>query len=133
MLIGCAHTPNLPLRPDPSPPAGSTTDVFVARDGTKLLSRAWLPTGEPRGAVVIMHGLKDYSARYAHLAARLQADGYAVFAFDLRGHGRSEGPRVAPDDWNDYVDDLDRFLATVEQRVPGKPVFLFGHSMGGAI
>ena len=59
--------------------------------------------------------------------------GYAVYAFDLRGHGRSAGPRVAPDDWLDYVDDLDRFLASVEAREFGKKVFLFGHSMGGAI
>ena len=80
-----------------------------------------------------MHGLKDYSARYAAFATKLAQHGYAVYAFDLRGHGRSAGPRVAPDDWTDYVDDLDRFLATVEQREPGKPVFLFGHSMGGAI
>jgi alpha-beta hydrolase superfamily lysophospholipase len=83
--------------------------------------------------LVIMHGLKDYSSRYASLASRAAAAGYVVYAFDLRGHGRSAGPRVAPDEWTDYVDDLDRFLTTVEQREPGKPVFLFGHSMGGAI
>jgi alpha-beta hydrolase superfamily lysophospholipase len=133
VLAACAHTPDLPLRPDPAPPAGSTTEVFTARDGTPLLARAWLPAGAPRAAVVIMHGLKDHSDRYAALADKLVAHGYAVFAFDLRGHGRSAGPRVAPAHWTDYVDDLDRFLAHVEQRVPGKPVFLFGHSMGGAI
>ncbi len=136
MLVGvaaCASTPNLPLRPDPAPPPGSTTEVVTARDGTQLLARTWAPQGEVRGAVVIMHGLKDYSARYAALATKLAAKGYLVLAFDLRGHGRSAGPRVAPDAWTDYVDDLDRFLTSVEQKVPGKPVFLFGHSMGGAI
>ena len=69
-----------------------------------------------------MHGLKDYSGRYAHLAAKLSARGYTVYAFDLRGHGRSAGPRVAPEHWTDYVDDLDRFLTEVEARVPGKPI-----------
>ena len=124
----------MPLRPDPAPPPGSSTWVVTARDHTELLARTWPQTAAAqRGVVVIVHGLKDYSGRYASLAAKLAARGYAVYAFDLRGHGRSAGPRVAPDDWTDYVDDLDRFLAEVERREPGKPVFLFGHSMGGAI
>lgn len=140
VLAACAHTPDLPLRPDPRPPAGSTVETFTANDGTQLLMRHWAAGGAPQGApaetraaVVIMHGLKDYSARYDALAARLAAAGYSVYAFDLRGHGRSAGPRVAPAHWTDYVEDLDAFLALVEQREPAKPVFLFGHSMGGAI
>jgi len=132
-FLACAHTPNLPLRPDPSPPPGSTTETITARDGTQLLARHWAATGDVKAAFVIMHGLKDYSARYADLASTLAARGYSVYAFDLRGHGRSAGPRVAPDEWTDYVDDLDRFLTDVEKREAGKPVYLFGHSMGGAI
>jgi alpha-beta hydrolase superfamily lysophospholipase len=132
-VLACAHAPDLPLRPDPAPPAGSTTETFVARDGTQLLARHWPAQGDTRAIVVIMHGLKDYSARYAHFADTLTAAGYGVYAFDLRGHGRSAGPRVAPNDWLDYVDDLDRFLTRVEQAEPGKHVYLFGHSMGGAI
>ncbi len=107
--------------------------MFGAKDGTQLLARTWPATAEPRGVVVIMHGLKDHSDRYARFASKLAARGYAVYAFDLRGHGRSAGPRVAPRQWTDYVDDLDRFLTEVSRREPGKPIFLFGHSMGGAI
>jgi alpha-beta hydrolase superfamily lysophospholipase len=129
----CAHTPDLGLRPDPAPPSGSTTETIAAADGTQLFARHWTATGDVHGVVVLMHGLKDHSARYADFAARLAAGGYSVYAFDLRGHGRSAGPRVAPDPWMDYVDDLDWFLTTVEGREAGKPVFLFGHSMGGAI
>jgi len=132
-LAACAHTPNLPVRADPSPPAGSTAETIKARDGTELYARHWEPSGEVRAVVVIMHGLKDHSAHYASIAGRLAAGGYSVHAFDLRGHGRSAGPRVAPGRWTDYVDDLDRFLTDVEAKHPGKPVFLFGHSMGGAI
>ena len=86
--VACAHAPDLPLRPDPAPPAGSTTDIFVARDGTQLLARHWAANGTTKAVVVIMHGLKDYSARYAHFADKLTAAGYGVYAFDLRGHGR---------------------------------------------
>ena len=134
VIAACAHTPDLPLRPDPSPPAGSTVETFTAGDGTQLLARHWAATtGDAKAAVVLMHGLKDYSAHYAALATRLAGAGYSIYAFDLRGHGRSAGPRVKPDAWTDYVDDLDRFLSLVEKREPGKKVFLFGHSMGGAI
>jgi alpha-beta hydrolase superfamily lysophospholipase len=132
-LAACAHTPDLPLRPDPSPPPGSTAEILSAGDGTKLLARHWGPTQTQRGVLVIMHGLKDHSARYADFAHEAAGRGYSVYAFDLRGHGRSAGPRVDPDDWNDYVEDLDSFLALVEAREPGSPIFLFGHSMGGAI
>jgi len=133
-LAACAHTPNLPVRADPSPPAGSTAETIQARDGTELYARHWEPAaGEPKAVVVIMHGLKDHAMHYAALATRLAGAGYSVHAFDLRGHGRSAGPRVAPRRFTDYIDDLDRFLASVEAKHPGKPVFLFGHSMGGAI
>jgi len=134
VLAACAHTPDPGLRLDPAPAAGATTEVFQARDGTALAATHWkAATAEPRGVVVIMHGLKDHTGHYAAFAARLTAAGYAVHAFDLRGHGRSAGPRVAPRRWVDYADDLERFLAAVEQREPGRKVFLFGHSMGGAI
>ncbi len=129
----CANTPNLPVRPDPALPAGVTAEVISARDGTQLYARHWATVGSPKAVVVIMHGLKDHAARYQAFATRLTAAGYGVYAFDLRGHGRSAGPRVAPDPWLDYVDDLDRFLERVAALEPGKPVFLFGHSMGGAI
>lgn len=112
---------------------GAETGTFAARDGTQLFTVHYAPAAEPKAVVVVMHGLKDHSANYAAFAARLVELGYAVYAFDLRGHGRSAGPRVAPGDWTKYVDDLDRFLADVEQREPGRKVFVLGHSMGGAI
>lgn len=129
----CAHAPDLPVRLDPAPPAGSTTEVVTAPDGVELYARHWAPAEAPRAVVVVMHGLKDHSGRYAGFASQLAAAGYSVYAFDLRGHGRSSGPRVAPGRWWDYVDDLDRFLAGVEVREPGRPVFVLGHSMGGTI
>jgi alpha-beta hydrolase superfamily lysophospholipase len=133
-IAACAHAPDLPLRPDPAPPIGSATEVFTAPDGTQLLARHWATTDvAPRGVVVIVHGLKDHSARYTAFARRLAADGYSVYAQDLRGHGRSAGPRVAPARWLDYVADQDRFVTAIEGREPGRPVFVIGHSMGGAI
>jgi alpha-beta hydrolase superfamily lysophospholipase len=103
------------------------------KDGLKLLVQRWRPQGETKGAVVIVHGLKDYSDRYADFAVALARRGWAVHALDLRGHGDSEGDRVWVDRFDEYVDDLGRFMVRVEADDPGKPLFLFGHSMGGAI
>src|SRR6478735_7665524 len=101
---------------------------FEGKGGVKLLSQSWRPAGEPRAVLVVVHGLKDYSDRYAEFAAVLVQRGYAVHALDLRGHGDSEGARVWVDDFGDYLADLEVFLARVRTAEPGKKVFLFGHS-----
>jgi alpha-beta hydrolase superfamily lysophospholipase len=83
--------------------------------------------------VVIVHGLKDHSGRYAAFAELLAREGFAVHAFDLRGHGRSEGVRVAISSFDEYTADLGIFVARVKRIERGQKVFLFGHSMGAAI
>ena len=102
-------------------------------DGLELLVQSWKPKGETKGTLIIVHGLKDYADRYVELASAAARRGYAVHAFDLRGHGDSQGDRVWVDRFDDYLDDLGRFVARVQAEEPGKPTFLLGHSMGGAI
>ena len=70
---------------------------------TTLYAQWWRPCGPPRGVVAIVHGLKDHSARYGAFAERLVGRGFAVHAFDLRGHARSEGPRAWVDSFDDYA------------------------------
>jgi len=106
--------------------------TFQGVGGVELFEQWWLPEkGDPRAVLVIVHGLKDHSSRYAVLADRLAQHGYAVRAFDLRGHGSSEGRRVYVEEFDDYVQDLDKFVGRA--RVENKPLFVLGHSMGGAI
>jgi alpha-beta hydrolase superfamily lysophospholipase len=105
---------------------------FTAADGVRLFEQAWLPASGSRGGLVVMHGLRDHGSRYGELAAALATKGLSTFAFDLRGHGRSGGPRVYVDRFDQYVDDLAGFLERVRPRANG-PLFLLGHSMGGAI
>ncbi len=133
-LFACAHAPNVPFRPETPAPAGEEVGSFQAADGTQLFRRKWPATSAPqKGVLIIQHGLNDHSDNYDHLARRAAAAGFAVYAADLRGHARSAGPRVAPRDWQDYVDDLDRFIGLVHLAEPGQPIFIMGHSMGGAI
>jgi acylglycerol lipase len=124
-----ARPPATPTSADPRHDEG----IFRGAGFVQLYEQAWHPAAAARAAVVIVHGLKDHSARYAALAARLTQLGFAVYAFDLRGHGRSSGIRVFVHKFDEYLDDLAIFLARVAVREPGRPVFLFGHSMGGAI
>ena len=94
--------------------------------------QAWLPDGEPRATVVLAHGASEHGGRYAWAGERLAASGFALYAGDHRGHGRSEGPRALIDRMDRVVGDLDKVVDVAVERHPPKP-FLLGHSMGGAV
>jgi alpha-beta hydrolase superfamily lysophospholipase len=106
---------------------------FATPDGLSLYEQCWLPDAAASAVVVIVHGFIEHSGRYARLAEDLDRAGYAVYAMDLRGHGRSGGPRCFVRRFDCYLDDLDLFLDRVHGRQPEKPLFLFGHSMGALI
>ena len=104
-------------------------------DGRSLLARRWLPEGRPRAVVQIAHGLSEHSARYARLAAALNAAGYAVYANDHRGHG----PKAAPADlghfaddggWGKVVGDFWTMNRLIAKEQPGVPIIFLGHSLG---
>jgi acylglycerol lipase len=59
--------------------------------------------------------------------------GYAVYALDLRGRGRSEGPRFFIEHVDDYVSDLAKLITIAKSREPELPVYLLGHSAGGVV
>ncbi|KVG62726.1 alpha/beta hydrolase [Burkholderia pseudomultivorans] len=103
-------------------------------DGLELASYRW-PADDgasaPRATVALVHGLAEHAGRYAALAARLNAAGIAVLAVDLRGHGQSPGKRAWVERFDGYLDDADALVA--EAARDNTPLFLMGHSMGGAI
>jgi alpha-beta hydrolase superfamily lysophospholipase len=80
-----------------------------------------------------VHGYGEHSGRYDHVADTFTKRGATVCAYDQRGYGRSEGPRAYVDSFDRYLDDLDRVLHHVRTDVPDRPLFLFGHSMGGLV
>jgi alpha-beta hydrolase superfamily lysophospholipase len=107
---------------------------FAGAGGVEIYWQAWLPGEQPRATVLIAHGGAEHSGRYAWTAGQLTARGYAVYAIDHRGHGRSAGPRAYVDRVDNAVADLHTLADLARERqAPGAPVFLLGHSMGGLI
>jgi alpha-beta hydrolase superfamily lysophospholipase len=106
---------------------------FAGAGGLEIFWRAWLPDGDARAVVVIAHGAGEHSGRYTHVAQRLVDEGYAVYAIEHRGHGRSQGPRALIDRIDNAVADLDKLVVAAGDAHPGVPLFLLGHSMGGTL
>jgi len=106
---------------------------FAGLGGVDLYRQEWLPDVRPRAAVVLVHGVGEHSGRYGRLVGPLTEAGYAVYAYDHRGHGRSSGPRVHIDRWEQYRADLATHLAFVAEQTPGCPTVLYGHSMGSLV
>lgn len=110
-----------------------TLFALTSHDGLTLFAQHWLAP-QPRGVVALIHGLGEHSTRYAHVAEHLNAFGYTVSTFDLRGHGQSAGaPRAYTPSFEHYRRDVDAWLARVRADFPSLPLFLMGHSMGAAI
>lgn len=106
---------------------------FAGAGGLEIYWQAWLPEREPRAVVLLAHGGAEHSGRYAWTAGELVARGFAVYALDHRGHGRSEGPRAYVDRLEHAVADIHALSDLARERHPGAPAFLLGHSMGGLI
>jgi len=106
---------------------------FEGVEGIRIFTREWQPTGEPRGVVVISHGLNAHSGLYEWAAQQFTSSGLAVYALDHRGRGNSGGERFFVKKFADWTEDLATFIDIVKEREPGLPVFLLGHSAGGVI
>lgn len=106
---------------------------FQTFDGLTLATYSYLPQGQPRAALVVSHGYAEHAGRYAALAERLVAEGYAVCVIDHRGHGQSGGRRANVRVMNEYVHDLTRFLDIVREDKPRVPRLLLGHSVGALV
>src|SRR5512146_465249 len=112
--------------------------MIAAEDGARIFVYRWAPAAA-KAAVQIVHGLAEHASRYSRLAGALNAAGYAVYASDLRGHGKTAakaedlGLLAERGGWRKCLDDLWRVNRRIAQEQPGVPVFLLGHSMGSTL
>lgn len=109
---------------------------FQTADGLTLQTFTALPTPGPASAsVIVLHGLGDYgrASPYRNLAQALTARGLAVYGFDQRGHGHSDGERLYINAWRELREDVGVFVQLVRGVSEGRPVFLLGLSLGGLL
>ena len=111
--------------------------TFLSADGvTQLHTVLWLPEGEVRAVLQLVHGVAEYILRYEPLAAFLTEHGFAVVGHDHVGHGLSVaegaprlyfGPRGS---WDRVVEDVRTLQTETHRKFPEAPYFILGHSMG---
>ena len=110
---------------------------FPSSDGIHQIHAVlWLPGGEPRGVVQLVHGICEYIMRYEPFAQYLTDHGFAVVGHDHLGHGlTATGPEEYGffSDWNQVVADVYHLRIQTGERFPGLPYFLLGHSMGSFV
>lgn len=109
---------------------------FTATEGSQIQAFKWLPSGIPKACVQIAHGMADHAQRYDHFATFLCNQGYAVWANDHRGHGKTAGSLekrgyfADARGWDLVVDDMHQLNVLIKKEYPDCPIILLGHSMG---
>lgn len=107
-------------------------DYVESFDGTRLYYEKNTFKNE-KAIILIIHGLAEHLGRYEYVKKQLLSQGYGVYSFDNRGHGRSEGNRGDINRFNDFIEDTDTMVNLIKENHPGKPIYVLGHSMGGFI
>jgi alpha-beta hydrolase superfamily lysophospholipase len=110
-----------------------TTGAFQTPDHLNIYTTQWLPDDSPNAVVILIHGISEHSGRYQHVAEALATAGYAVYALDHRGHGKSNGERVQINSNTQFMSDLKIFFDSIHLENNNQNIFLLGHSMGSVI
>lgn len=106
---------------------------FKGARGANIYYQAWIPDGEVKAVLFLVHGLGEHSGRYHNHVNHFVPQGYAIYGLDHLGHGKSEGEREVIENFSDYTDTLAIYYQMVKGWQPRKPIFILGHSMGGLI
>lgn len=84
-----------------------------------------------KAVVVLVHGMGEHSSRYQHVAKKLTKNEFSVVTFDHFGHGKTEGKRGHNPSFEAVLESITKTIEKSKDLFPEKPVFLYGHSMGG--
>lgn len=107
-------------------------------DGLQLQGTVYLPDGEAKGIVQIVHGMCEYKKRYLPMMRFLAENGYVAACYDQRGHGDSVEKEEDLGWFHDFhakaiVEDCAQVTKYLKAEYPNLPVTLFGHSMGSMV
>ncbi|MFO0947599.1 MAG: alpha/beta hydrolase [Planctomycetota bacterium] len=110
-----------------------TEITWRGKDGKLTFAQGWSPKAQSRGVVCLVHGLGEHGGRYDRVACDFRDAGIATLAMDVRGHGRSEGKRGHVPSFELIHSEIAHLLEEARTRHFGAPIFLYGHSFGGAM
>jgi len=110
-----------------------STVTWQNESGRTVFAQVWRPEATPQDVVVLVHGLGEHSGRYQAWAERFLAQGIAVYALDMHGHGRTTGRRGHTESFGYIYDDIQHLLDASASDYPAARRHLYGHSMGGAV
>ena len=106
---------------------------WLSFDQKELFGQSWIPDLKPKAVINFVHGIGEHTDRYNNWMPYFVNAGYAVFAIEYRGHGRSFGRRGAVKNYDELLNDIDVLLQKSKQAFPQIPHFLYGHSLGGGL
>ena len=106
---------------------------FTAHDGIDIFYQMWTPEEKPRAIFLIAHGIGEHGGRYGNYVDYFVPRGYALYAMDLRGCGRSGGRRGHVDRFDDFVNDVRQLHNLAREAQFSGKVFLLGHSFGSLV
>ncbi|MEQ1763585.1 MAG: lysophospholipase [Pyrinomonadaceae bacterium] len=106
---------------------------FEGVGGLKIATRAWQPEGSPRAVMILVHGFNAHSGYMTWPGEQFSSNGFATYALDLRGRGKSEGERFYVEEFSDYLTDVNKLVDIARGENPGLPIYVLGHSAGGVI
>ena len=137
-LSGCSSLPPASPQPDfyMAYPGVEETRILTTQDDLHLYGQWWEPEDQkPKAVIVLLHGTAAHSGVYAPWANHLVGHGYAMFAYDMRGWGQSQGFGRAGFTRSSqaYLDDIQLAFDEAKKRHPGLPIYLQGESLGAAI
>lgn len=107
-------------------------DTFSGVKDYKIYYQKWIPD-KPKAVIQLVHGFGEHSGRYGNVVDTVTPLGYAIYADDHRGHGRSEGQRNYVDSFEQYIEDEKKLFDIIRKENPDLPIFMLGHSMGSII
>ena len=105
---------------------------FKGTKELKIFYQAWIPE-EPKAIIQIIHGFAEHSGRYLNVVNQLAPLGYAIYADDHRGHGKSDGKRNYVKYFDQFIEDEKKLYDIIKNRHQNLPIFMLGHSMGSMI
>jgi len=104
---------------------------WTTDENVHIHAQKWLPEGEVSSVIIMVHGLGEHIARYDHVARFFNDQNIAFYGSDHQGHGKSSGKRGHIARNQVFISEIDKIIDIARYENPNKPIFLYGHSLGG--